>query len=40
MVPSVVPNVQHELERIEDEAKKNIDNMFSLGSDGHDEHEH
>lgn len=35
MVPSVVPNVQHELERIKNEAEKNIDNMFSLGSDGH-----
>ena len=40
MIPSVVPDIQSEIKRIEDEAKKNIDNMFNLGDEEHDEHEH
>ena len=40
MIPSVVPDVQSEIKRIEDEAKKNIDNMFNLEGEEHDEHEH
>lgn len=40
MIPSVVPDVQSEIKRIEDEAQKNIDNMFNLGSEQHDEHRH
>ena len=40
MIPSVVPDVQSEIKRIEEEAQKNVDNMFNLGSEQHDEHEH
>jgi SPP1 family phage portal protein len=40
MIPSVVPDVQSEIKRIEDEAKKNINNMFNLEGEEHDEHEH
>lgn len=38
MIPSVVPDVQSEIKRIEEEAQKNVDNMFNLGSEQHDEH--
>ena len=37
MVPSVVPDVNNEIKRIEEEAEKHVNNMFSNEVE---EHEH
>lgn len=39
MIPSVVPDVQSEIKRIENEAKNNVDNMFNLEGGEHEREE-